>query len=439
MSRQRVLVIGHTDVGRRVCALLSERGIDTVHLDDPSDAEIHALVTEDVTGVAVLLHDDIRALRYSLVVEHLRPGIRLFVAIFDRTVRMQLEAEVPNCVVMSPAAISVPSMVAAAVAPMHGAIRRRGGPSLREWVSITHGSSYTVREFIPSTRLRIRGAMGILRGQGRAYDQGSVVLLAGAAGLAVVTAIDTWVGSRHDGFLVALHDAVLTTATVQSPPIGDHPGLLVWASVAVALAMGLTAAFGAGIVHHLLEGRHVGLFGRRVAPRSGHVIVAGMGQVGLRLAQELRELRIAVVGIEQRRDARTLTMAKALGVPVIIDDASSQGVLRRAGIRRSLAVVAAGSDERDNIAIAIAARAAAPDIDVVIRAGSDDAIAETRSLFRIGAAIDVNALTAAFVAQAVRGARPYLTLHADADIVAIDDAGTVLDHFAAQTAYCTCR
>ncbi len=439
MSRQRVLVIGHTDVGRRVCALLSERGIDTVHLDDPSDADIHALLTEDVTGVAVLLHDDIRALRYSLVVEHLRPGVRLFVAIFDRTVRMQLEAAVPNCVVMSPAAISVPSMVAAAIAPTHRAIRRRSGPSIRAWVSIASKPTYAIHEFIPATRLRLRGAVGIMRGQGRPYDQGSIVLLAGALGLGIITAVDTVVGARHDGFLTALHDAVLTTATVQSPPIGDHPWLLAWASLAATLVMGLTAAFGAGIVHHLLEGRHVGLLGRRVAPRSGHVIIAGMGQVGLRLAQELRALRIAVVCIEQRRDAPTLTMAKALGIPVILDDASSQGVLRRAGIRRALAVVAAGSEERDNIAIAIAARAAAPEVDVVIRAGSDDAIAETRSLFRIGAAIDVNALTAAFVAQAVRGERPYLTLHEDTDIVAIDDRGTVLDHFDAQTAYCTCR
>ena len=438
MSRQRVLVIGHTDVGRRVCGLLRERGVDTVHLDDPTDADIAAHVDGALTGVAVLLHDDIRALRYSLVVEHLHPGIRLFVAIFDRTVRSQLEVAVPNCVVMSPAAISVPSMVAAAIAPSHVAIRRRGAPTVRAWVSVTESSPYALHEFLPSAGIRLRGALGILRGQLRPYDQGSVVLLAGALGLALVTAIDTWVGSRHDGFLVALHDAVLSTATVQSPGVGDDPWRLLWASVAAALVMGLTAAFGAGIVHHLLEGRHVGIVGRRVAPRSGHVIIAGLGQVGLRLAQELRALGIAVVCIEQRQDAPALSKAKGLGIPVIIDDAASQGVLRRAGIKRALAVVAAGSDERDNIAIAIAARATAPAVDVVIRAGSDDAIAETQSLFHIGAAIDVNALTAAFVAQAVHGERPYLAVHADAAVVAIDEHGATLGRYAAESAHCAC-
>ena len=74
-----------------------------MHLADPSDAELRDALAGDVDGVAVLLHDDMRALRYSLVVEHIRPGIRLFVAMFDGTARAQLERTVPNCVVLSPA------------------------------------------------------------------------------------------------------------------------------------------------------------------------------------------------------------------------------------------------------------------------------------------------------------------------------------------------
>jgi len=92
----------------------------------PSDSEISAALTPDVAGVAIMLHDDILALRYGLIAEHLRPGIRMFVNMFDRTVRKQLESAVPNCVVMSPAAISVPTMVAAAIAPHVASIRRLG-------------------------------------------------------------------------------------------------------------------------------------------------------------------------------------------------------------------------------------------------------------------------------------------------------------------------
>jgi hypothetical protein len=52
--------------------------------------------------------------------------------------------------------------------------------------------------------------------------------------------------------------------------------------------IGLTAMFTAGIVEHLLSGRLISLWGRRVIPQRGHVVVVGMGQVGLRLAAELK-------------------------------------------------------------------------------------------------------------------------------------------------------
>ena len=49
----------------------------------------------------------------------------------------------------------------------------------------------------------------------------------------------------------------------------------------------------------------------------GHVVVAGMGQVGVRLAQELRALGVAVVGIEQASDAPALPIARDLSRELI--------------------------------------------------------------------------------------------------------------------------
>ena len=131
MSMRRIVVIGRTDVGRRVCSLLTSSGISVVHLHEPSDAELRAELGKDIDGVAVLLHDDIEALRYSLMIHHIRPGARLFVAMFDLTARTQLRSVVPGCVVLSPAAISVPSMVAGAIEPRADAIRRESTPELR--------------------------------------------------------------------------------------------------------------------------------------------------------------------------------------------------------------------------------------------------------------------------------------------------------------------
>ena len=62
-----------------------------------------------------------------------------------------------------------------------------------------------------------------------------------------------------------------------------------------------------------------------------------------------------------------------------------------------------GADDLDNIEVAIAALAVAPALRVVLRAGEDDVIAETRSLFRIGQVCDVSALTAHAVTLSLIG------------------------------------
>ena len=178
---RRIVVIGRTDVGRRVCSLLESSGISVVHLHEPSDAELRAALAQDIDWVAVLLHDDIKALRYSLIVHHIRPDARLFVAMFDLTARTQLRSVVPDCVVLSPAAISVPSMVAGAIAPQANAIRRASTPELRSWVSVTDTAEGGVRiePYRTPESLRRRGRLGRLAGQFRPFDSGSRVLLGG--------------------------------------------------------------------------------------------------------------------------------------------------------------------------------------------------------------------------------------------------------------------
>ena len=60
--------------------------------------------------------------------------------------------------------------------------------------------------------------------------------------------------------------------------------------------------------------------------------------------------------------------------------------------------------------MAVTARAVAPDLRVVLRAGNHDEISETRSLFRIGTVCDVTGLTSAYVASCVGGQRPLAVL-----------------------------
>lgn len=436
-----ILVIGQTSVGRRVCGLLNSSGLATTHLDEPSDSELRAALTSGVDGIAVMLHDDIKALRYSLAAHHIRPDARLFVAMFDRTAREQLRTAVPRSVVLSPAAISVPSLVAAAIAPDAAAVRRKDSQDEKAWVSVTpagHDISVDISAYSTPESLRRSGRLGKLTGQLRAYDTGTKVLLTGVFGLLTIIALDTLVGLQHANFLRALYDATRTTATISAPELEDTAWLLIWATLAALAVLTFTAMFAAGIVNYLLSGRHVALFGRRVSPRSGHVVVVGMGQVGLRLAEELQALGVSVIGIEINPQARSLQFARSKAIPVIVGDAASRATLKAARADHAHALVAAGSADWDNIAVAVSSLAIAPNTRLVIRAGTGDAMDETRSLFHIGAVVDVNGLTASFVTTAMTDTAPYAVIDDGEVDLALDDSGNVISRISRSAARCDC-
>ena len=436
---RHVLVIGRTDAGRRACALLQQGGTRVTHLDEPTDAALHEVVSGGVDGVAVLLHDDIKVLRYVLVVHHMQPELRIFATMFDRTARAQVQRTVQDCVVLSPAAASVPQLIAAVLG-----VDDLGRASVHRittsaWHTLrVHGEGVEITEFTLDRKVAMHGRIGRLLGQLRPYDAGTGVLIGGVVGLLVVTGIDAVLGLLHEGLLQALYNATRTTATISSPPMPDDPRILAWASLAALLVMAFTAMFAAGLVNYLLSGRHVSLIGRRVVPQRGHVIIVGMGQVGLRLAQHLQELGVAVLGIDQDSKARTLEIARTSGIPVLIGDGASRKVLQRARVQHCLAVVAAGSQDRDNIAVAVSALAVNEQARVVLRAGMDEAIEETRSLFHIGPVVDVNGLTASLVAESLSGNRPYAVLESAGSRLICDERGTVISRGSAFQARCSC-
>src|SRR6201999_304134 len=127
---------------------------------------------------------------------------------------------------------------------------------------------------------------------------------------------------------------------------------------------------------------------------------------------ELRRLGRPVVGIERNPDAAQLHVARALHIPVVVGHGADREVLVRLGLRRALALAAVGSDEYDNIAVAIAANAIAPDTRVVLRAGEQEAIAETRSLLPLGIPRDVLAIAGRHLADALRDGEPAPTVFA---------------------------
>jgi hypothetical protein len=166
----------------------------------------------------------------------------------------------------------------------------------------------------------------------------------------------------------------------------------------------LTAMFTAGLVDRMLGTRLAGLVGLRALPRRDHVIVVGLGQIGLRLCLELRALGVPVVAIERDADAPNVRLAQEYRIPVVIGRGGDRFLVRRLAIGRARAIAAVTSSELENIAVVMAALAERPDVRVVLRAGGSEVVTETRLLFKIAVVRDLVGLGAACFAAVLLGA-----------------------------------
>ena len=400
-----LVVLGDGHLARSVCASLSDRGRVVRHLPAPDDAALGGAL-DGAGGLAALFHDDHVALRYTLAAAHLAPDVPVVSSVFDRTVASQLTRLVPWLALSTPGNLVAPSLAGPCVGPGVLAARAPGTVVVRE------GDDLVTRPWRPDAAERRRTLLGRLSGQLRPADVGGRILLLGLAGLLAVLVADfLWlVVGFHRHAPEAFFDAARVIATVgpASPPAEEGGGrtYLVWSALAILVTVVLTASFTAGVVERLLGPRLVALVGRRALPRRGHVVVVGLGQVGLRLCQELRGLGLPVVAVEKSPAAPSVPRAKQLGIPVVIGDGEDRELLERVCLRRARALAAVASDDIANIAVAVAAHAVAPGVRVVLRAGEHEAISETRSLLPLGTTRDVIAAAAGWVVARLVGEQP---------------------------------
>ena len=160
------------------------------------------------------------------------------------------------------------------------------------------------------------------------------------------------------------------------------------------VALVFEAFFTAGIVNRLIDRRLTGLVGRRAVPRRDHVIVVGIGQVGLRLCLLLRDCGVAVVAVDDREDGENVGQAREAGLPVVIGRGADPSLLRRLSLDRALALAAVTDDDLENLSIGMSALSLHDDLRVVLRVGDGRLANETRSLFKLGIVRDVHRIAA---------------------------------------------
>ena len=86
------------------------------------------------------------------------------------------------------------------------------------------------------------------------------------------------------------------------------------------------------------------------------MLVIGLGTVGLRVAQQLHAAGRDVVVVEMDEHNRHLGQARALGVPVVIADATLPEVLRSVRLAAASAIAVLTSDDLANLETGLAVR-----------------------------------------------------------------------------------
>jgi Trk K+ transport system NAD-binding subunit len=210
----------------------------------------------------------------------------------------------------------------------------------------------------------LRHARALLLSLWHAADRRLAVAI---GALVVVVAASTAVlrlayhaGAQHVSVLDALYFTVETITTVG---FGDFtfrwqsPWLVAFA-ICLMLAGALFVAVLFALLTNMIVSRRIeeSLGRAHITGLSGHVLVIGLGTVGLRVARQLRAAGRDVVVVEKDEHNRHLGQVRALGVPVVIADATLPEVLGSVRLAAASAVAVLTSDDLANLETGLAVR-----------------------------------------------------------------------------------
>jgi Trk K+ transport system NAD-binding subunit len=365
-------------------------------------------------AVIIAESDDVISLEISLLIRRLQPAMRVIVQLTNPSVGRALEEVTGSGTVLSTAALAAPSVVEACVRPgqhsfeldgehfavthvtatQSGSLRQLYGALAPIGVLPVNGQDLVIapgRDFTvgPGDQVALIGATASL-------PAGETAVRAGEAGVSFVVRMRRLIGSilsqidrplritlgamvfavvlstvvlrlayhphdgSHFGLLDALYFTAVTDATVGYGDYtfsGQPPALMVFGIGDILVGAALAAALFAQVTNLLVNRRLAEALGRqKVGGMSGHVVVVGLGSIGVRVIEGLKAYGKEVVVVERDEENRYLAQARSLDVPVIIADAALSGTFDLINLDTASAVAILTSDDLTNIEVGLAVR-----------------------------------------------------------------------------------
>ncbi|WP_431684044.1 NAD-binding protein [Kitasatospora sp. KL5] len=410
----------------QIAALAAERRLPVrvVEAAEPSTAVLAEAGVREAAALALTGSDDQANVQAALRARRLNPGVRLVLRVYNRRLgkrvgqlldraaaaRTAEGAAVPEAstTVLSTSATAAPALVSAAVAG-HPAVVHVDGRLLRAAElpagERPQGTELATLALLPDG-LRGRPAV-LLPGPEEALPEGGrrlVLELLGVpeehrarrrlpglsalpiaalfsrrlrvalASLAALLALFAGLTSALTGEnpLHTAYLAVLDVIAIADPATADTPARKVLQILTALSGLLLMPLLTALTLEALGTFRAASALRRPPRGISGHVVLLGLGRVGSRVLDRLRELDLPVVCVESDPTARGVARARAYGVPVVLGDATQEGVLEAARVGRARAMLALTSNDSTNLEAALSARECNPALRVVMGLFDDD-------------------------------------------------------------------
>jgi voltage-gated potassium channel len=184
----------------------------------------------------------------------------------------------------------------------------------------------------------------------------------------------------------ALYMTIITLSTVgfgEVWPLSDEGRLFTGFLIIIGIG---TVGYGFGnIAAFFIEGELRELFRAHkmekiTAKLHDHIILCGYGDEGRHAAEELQRSKVPFLIIE--KDTELAEKLRNQGLLVLHGDATQDEVLLKAGVEKAKGLIAAVSEDSENVFLALTARGFNPNLTIVARAADETTVAK---LFRAGA------------------------------------------------------
>ncbi|WP_433785419.1 NAD-binding protein [Actinomycetospora sp. CA-101289] len=453
-SRRGVDVVVLTAPGSAVVERLRAlRDVEVIEVAEPDDEAFTAARVDAATSVALVHRDDVVNIHRALRVQELAPSVRLVVRLHAPALSGRIRMLLPTATVLSVSATAAPAFVTAAV-----------GVSTRQAVDLP---GYPM---VVADRDRVR-PQHVVRGLARRPDLGPPVLLPDddtAADL-VLARVPVHREGRVVGHRRALWRRVLTRgwrrfragltrslaratlalvallvlgtvafATLADLSWGDAVYLTVLDSAGAAdpdthraavartvqalvtvVGIAIIPLVTAVVVDAAVSARFAGT-PQRPRPRRGHVVVVGLGNVGVRVVEQLHERGVPVVAVDDE-EGPGVTQLRRMGLPVIVGDTTRRQTLTEASVGDCRALVAVGRDDVANLETGLVGRSLRARLRVVLRLRDDDLARRVERTLEVAVSRSVSFLAAPAFAAAMRDHQVVATVPVGRSVLLLAD------------------